>query len=262
MRRRTFSKVCSSLIAAALVQPARSIAAVDGGSTAEQASAPYQRSQLVKADGAPLLLDELPDEQAWVFHYPFVTTPCFLMRRPAAADRATEAAGLPEHARLMAFSAICSHKMTHPARPISHISYRADLVRYRDHHGVERERGGVISCCSERSVYDVLDGGKVLAGPATKPLPRIILAVDAKGRITATGSEGPDLYDAFLDKFGFRLAMEHGVTDIRARAGGQTEAQPADTFSHQQVRCLVLQRHDTVVGALVVQPLGAAGPTD
>ena len=231
MRRRTFSKVCSSLIAAALVQPTRSLAEAGQVGAADRPGGPYQRSRLVKPDGTPLTLDELPDDQAWVFHYPFVTTPCFLMRRPATQEQAAE------NTRLIAFSAICSHKMTHPARPISHISYRPDVVRYRDHHGVARERGGVISCCSERSVYDVLDDGKVLAGPATRPLPRITLAIDEAGRIEATGSEGPDLYDAFLDKFGFRLAMEHGVTDIRARAGSETQAQPADTFSHQQVRC-------------------------
>lgn len=219
MQRRAFTGLCGSLLAAAALQPTSALAT--------HPASLYTASRLVDADGRPLLAAAVAEETPLVFHYPYVTTPCFLLRLPS-----TDATG-----ELVAYSAICSHKMTHPARPISHISYRPDTVRFRDRHGQPQARQAVISCCSERSVYDARDGARVLAGPARQPLPRILLEIDEHDRIHATGSVGPDRYQQFLDTFGFRLAMEHGVTDVRARTGHETLALPADRYSRQQVRC-------------------------
>jgi hypothetical protein len=127
--------------------------------------------------------------------------------------------------------------MSHPAKPISHISYRPGIVSFHDDRGARQKREGVISCCSERSVYDPAQGGAVLAGPAPAPLAAIALATDEAGRVSAVGSFGPDQYDRFLDKFGFRLALEYGVTDVRLRAGIRAVIVPAEKFSKQQVLC-------------------------
>ena len=137
----------------------------------------------------------------------------------------------------MAFSAICSHKMSHPARPITHISYRDEPVNFFDSNGTKQTKSGVISCCSERSVYDPTKAGEVLSGPAPVPLAAISLTADDDGALYATGSHGPDQYERFLTAFGFRLALEYEVSDVRERVGDKTVAIKASEFSAQQVLC-------------------------
>jgi len=127
--------------------------------------------------------------------------------------------------------------MSHPAKPISHISYRQEAVTFFNKDGQRQDRAGVISCCSERSVYDPANSAEVLSGPAPVPLAAITLEVDDNGNLSAVGSVGPDQYDRFLEKFGFRLAMEYGVTDVRAQSGETTTAIAAADFSQQQVLC-------------------------
>ena len=202
------------------------------------ASAPYPISQLVYEDDAPVTLASLRPGKSHIFSYPFVTTPCFLVRlKRSSPARGSWPGGLDADQSVVAFSAICSHKMSHPARPISHISYREQAVTFYDASGVKHSRDDVISCCSERSVYDPASAGDVLAGPAPVPLAAIALSNDDDGNIYATGSLGIDQYDKFLDKFGFRLAMEYGVTDVRARVGERCKVVSAAAFSAHQVLC-------------------------
>jgi len=127
--------------------------------------------------------------------------------------------------------------MSHPAKPISHISYRADKIQYLNDKRELQTASGVISCCSERSVYDPSDAGQVLGGPASRPLAAIALELDDDGCLVAKGSHGPDQYDRFLEQFGFRLAMEYGVSDVRARVGESSIVTRAEQFSEQQVHC-------------------------
>lgn len=186
-------------------------------------AAPTPASQLMRRDGPALTPADLEPDKAWVFGYPFVATPCFLVRT-AASDR------------ILAFSAICTHKMTHPSRPISHIAYRDEPVVFFDSDGQRQERAGLISCCSERSVYDPEEDAAVLSGPAPMPLARIGLEI-SDDRIVAVSSTGGEFYERFLDAFGFRLAMEHGISDVRQRAAATSVAEPADVFSNQTIRC-------------------------
>lgn len=229
MERRRFNSLCTALLAGA-ASSARLTAAME--------SVPYPQSKLVYDDESPVTLASLEAGKAFIFSYPYVTTPCFLMRldKPAQA-RGDWPGGIDTDQTVVAFSAICSHKMSHPAKPISHIAYRPKAVTFYDKSGQKQEQQGVISCCSERSVYDPSTGGKVLSGPAPVPLAAITLQADNNGQIIATGSVGPDQYDRFLEKFGFRLAMEHGVTDVRTRSHNISIATPAELYSKQQVLC-------------------------
>lgn len=232
MDRRQFNKVCGGLIggAATVHFGAQSAMATD--------STPYPHSRLVYEDETPVSLKSLEVGNSFVFGYPYITTPCFLIKLGRSSPaHGSWPGGLDKDQSVVAFSAICSHKMSHPARPISHISYREKPVRFHDKAGQEHNRDGVISCCSERSVYDPANAGQVLAGPAPVPLAAIALSQDEKGHIWAVGSFGDDQYERFLTKFGFRLAMEYGVTDVRARSGDQSTCIPAATFSAQQVLC-------------------------
>lgn len=227
MDRRNFHKLCTALISGAAVLHA------DAGALSQ----PHPASRLVDTSNNLLTVDDLTAGSSHVFSYPYVTTPCFLLRLDApvhGTDGWPGGVG-PTH-DIVAFSAICSHKMTHPARPISHISFRDEPVRFIE-DGKTTERSQLISCCSERSVYDPARGAAVLSGPAPLPLAAIVLAVDDDGVLSAVGSRGADQYERFLDKFGFRLALEYGVSDVRQRVGATTRAEPAEQFSRQTVRC-------------------------
>jgi len=205
---------------------------------ANGAHTPYPVSRLIYADDSDVTLASLETGKAYIFSYPYRTTPCFLVRLANSAPaQGSWPGGLDHDQSVVAFSAICSHKMSHPAKPISHISYRSKPVSFYDSSGARQTREGVISCCSERSIYDPAKAAAVLSGPAPVPLAAIALQNDDHGRLSAIGSVGPDQYDRFLSKFGFRLAMEYGVTDIRARSGERVDVVPADTFSQQQVLC-------------------------
>lgn len=228
MDRRGFNSWCTSLIAGA----------VSINSTVLASTTPYPKSQLVFSDGSAINLDSLETGQSFIFSYPYVTTPCFLVRLPNSAPaKGTWPGGLDTDNSVVAFSAICSHKMSHPAKPISHISYRPNPVTFYDSNGQKQTREGIISCCSERSVYDPANAAEVLSGPAPAPLAAIALESDKHGNISAVGSVGTDQYERFLNKFGFRLAMEYGVTDVRARSGEKVTATLASEFSQQQVLC-------------------------
>jgi len=228
MQRREFNKLCGGMLAGA----------ASLSTTTNVLAQPYTKSQLVYEDNSPMTVASLDAGSSYVFSYPFVTTPCFIVRLNGEAKKNDNwAGGVGADHSVVAFSAICSHKMSHPAKPISHINYRAEKITFFDRDGEEQERDQLISCCSERSVYDPTNGAAVLSGPAPVPLASIMLAVGENDELFAIGSTGADQYDRFLEKFGFRLAMEYGVTDIRARTGKQTVATLAQDFSSQQIRC-------------------------
>jgi len=228
MDRRQFNSLCSALLAGAASSHSR----------ANELTVHYPASRLVYQDDTPVTLDSLVAGKSYIFSYPYVTTPCFLMRLTRSAPaNGSWPGGIDTDNSVVAFSAICSHKMSHPAKPISHIAYRPQVVSFYDANGKKHDRDGLISCCSERSVYDPSSAGEVLSGPAPAPLAAIVLKANAGGLVSAVGSTGPDQYQRFLTKFGFRLAMEYGITDIQARTGQTVVVVPAEEFSSQQILC-------------------------
>ena len=227
MDRRRFTRICGGLLTGAAALHARA-----------NAQSPYRTSALHFEDGAPVTLDALNEGEAWIFSYPYKTTPCFLVRLSTSAPKqGAWPGGVDDDQSVVAFSAICSHKMSHPAKPITHISYRDTPVSWYSKEGEKQTRAGVISCCSERSVYDPAVGAAVLSGPAPVPLAAISLDVNEHGELSATGSHGPDQYERFLQAFGFRLALEYGISDPRTLVEEQTQTVKAANFSAQQVLC-------------------------
>ena len=123
----------------------------------------------------------LEAETNYVFHYPYAGTPCFLLKlaRPVTIaatlrreDGATYAweGGVGPGRAVVAFSAICAHKLAYPTRDISFIRYQPQKSATSDAH--------VIHCCADHSVYDPANGARVLAGPAPQPLAAILLDYD------------------------------------------------------------------------------------
>ena len=178
MDRRGFVRAC------ALAGAAASAPELIAQALAQQGATPrlYGRARLVDADGRPLRSKAIPVGRNLIFHYPFAGTPCFLLNlgkptRPSAILKTTDArsyewrGGTGANGGVVAYSAICAHKLTYPTPEISFISYRAEKTSGNRH-------AQVIHCCSEHSQYDPADGGRVLAGPAPQPLAAILLDYD------------------------------------------------------------------------------------
>jgi hypothetical protein len=131
---------------------------------------------------------------------------------------------------IVAYSAICAHKLTYPTKQVSFIGFRAEP-------SPTSARGKVITCCSDRSVYDPSAGAKVLSGPAPQPLATILLDYDAKlDEATATGTFGGEMFDEFFRKYSFRLDLEMGPR-ARSSVSGTTMVTLLDKYSAQWAQC-------------------------
>jgi arsenite oxidase small subunit len=201
----------------------------------------YDRVRLVGEAGAPLRARAVPANRNLIFHYPYASTPCFLLNlgRPAKASAQLKTAGAQAYEwrggvgaqrAIVAYSAICAHQLTYPTRDISFISYRAEK-------SARNKFAHVIHCCSEHSQYDPADGARVLAGPAPQPLAAILLEHDAMSdELHAVGTLGGEMFNAFFAKFEFRLALDNGGAARRAVQGSAVVV-ALENYCRQQVKC-------------------------
>lgn len=230
MQRREFVKLCTA-VTAGLAAPAV---------RADARPRLYARATLLDEQGAPLRAGAIPPERNLIFNYPFAATPCFLLNLGHAlqpvtlktADRASYewAGGVGPARAIVAYSAICAHKLTYPTRDISFISYRAEKTP-------GNRFASVIHCCSEHSQYDPAQGARVLAGPAPQPLAAILLEYDAaKDELAALGTLGGELFHEFFEKYAFRLQMELG-NKAQAAVSGSCVVRPLENYCRQQVKC-------------------------
>lgn len=229
MERRDFLKFCA---AASVASPAVA---------ADAKPKLYRKALLVDAQGAPLRAKAVPANENLIFHYPFAATPCFLLNlgRPAKASAQLKTAddqpyewhgGVGPARSIVAYSAICAHRMSYPTKDISFISFRPEKSARNRH-------AAVIHCCSEHSQYDPAEGARVVAGPAPQPLAAILLEHDpATDEIHALGTLGGEMFNDFFAKFEFRLAMEHGAA-ARTAVAGPCPVQSLDHYCRQQVKC-------------------------
>jgi Rieske Fe-S protein len=231
MERRGFIKFCAA-----------SVAALGAPEVAADARVHlYSRARLVDEKGAPLLAAAVPANRNFIFHYPFAATPCFLLNlgRPARAGAKLKTVGGEPYewtggvgaARsVVAYSAICAHKLSYPTRDISFISYRTEK-------SARNRIGNVIHCCSEHSQYDPAAGGRVVAGPAPQPLAAIVLEHDSRtDELHAVGTLGGEMFAEFFEKYAFRLSLEHGAA-ARAAVSGSCVVHELENYCRQQVKC-------------------------
>jgi arsenite oxidase small subunit len=174
----------------------------------------YVRAQLTDALGDPLKASSILANTNYVFFYPFSSTPCFLLnlgkslKNPAALKTQKGQTygwqgGVGKQNSLVAYSAICAHKLAYPAKEVSFIRFQANKTEASD--------GGMIHCCADHSVYDPAAGAKVVSGPAQEPLAIVLIEWDAKtDGLFATGTLGAEQFDAFFQKYDFKLQMEYG----------------------------------------------------
>lgn len=224
LERRGFMKFCAAS-AAALAAP----------EVAADAHARfYYRVKLVDEKGAPLRAAAIPANRNFIFHYPFAATPCFLLNlgRPAkgfaslktvAGEPYQWKGGVGAERSVVAYSAICAHRLAYPTRDITFISYRSEK-------SASNRIGNVIHCCAEHSQYDPAEGARVVAGPAPQPLAAILLEYDSSTEeLYAVGTLGDEMFSEFFDKYAFRLSLEHGA--------GACAVQDLESYSRQQMKC-------------------------
>ena len=230
MERRGFIKFCAAS-AAALGAPA-----VDANSRVQL----YGRARLVDEKGQPLRAGSIPVNRNLIFHYPFAATPCFLLNlgKPVRPAQLKTVSGEPYEWKggvgpdrsIVAYSAICAHKLSYPTKDISFISFRSEK-------SARNRFANVIHCCSEHSQYDPAEGARVVAGPAPQPLASILLEHEDKtDHLYALGTLGGEMFGEFFDKFAFRLQLEHGDA-ARSAVAGTSVVQELDNYCRQQVKC-------------------------
>jgi arsenite oxidase small subunit len=200
----------------------------------------HPRSRLVNQLGDPFLARQLKLGEPHLFNYPFVAAPVFLLameREVGAALLATESkeryaspAGVGPNKSIVAFSAICAHKLMYPTPALSFIGVRK---------GFDGEPAQVIHCCGDNSRYDPAQGARVMAGPAPQPLAAVLLEWDAKtDQLHAVGTQGGEMFKAFFDKYAFKLETEYGAR-ATAASGAATVVQPSSVYSKQWQSCKV-----------------------
>ena len=205
MQRRDFIKVCA---AGAAVRANDLLAAKDLKPRF------YARTLLTDESGQPLRAARLVSGRNYIFHYPFESTPCFLLNLGRPTARAVHlktedgsayewTGGVGPDQAIVGYSAICAHRLSYPTPQISFISYREKSTASRI------MRANTIHCCSEHSEYDPAAGARVLSGPAPQPLSAILLEHDrATDTLYAVGTLGGEMFNAFFDKFEFKLALD------------------------------------------------------
>src|SRR5215475_12140680 len=130
MERRRFLRTCALASGAAALASRRT-------SFADAAPHYYTKTRLVDIHGEPIRIAALAEDTNFVFQYPYAATPCFLLKlsRGAAAvgdlrreDGATYAwqGGVGPAKNLVAFSAICAHKLAYPTRDVSFIRFQKE----------------------------------------------------------------------------------------------------------------------------------------
>jgi arsenite oxidase small subunit len=232
MKRRDFIQVCAA---------GATCAAVPDAAAAPTQARLYHRARLVDEKGEPLRIAALQAGMNYVFDYPYSATPCFLLRltKPAAkvVDLRTESGqpyrwegGVGQDRSIVAYSAICAHKMTYPTKQVSFISYREEPSPVAG-------PGRVITCCSDRSVYDPAAGARVVSGPAPQPLASILLEHDPNAdEVFAVGTFGGEMFAEFFRKYEFRLQLEMGPR-ARSEVEGTSVVRTLDRYSTQWAKC-------------------------
>lgn len=115
------------------------------------------------------------------FNYPLDNEPNILVKLGQKAE-----GGVGPDGDIVAFSQVCQHLGcvygfdAEGSSPACNSSFTAS--------------GPVGYCCCHGSVYDFLNAGKVIGGPAPRPVPQVTLEVDSSGNIYATGMSPPTIF--------------------------------------------------------------------
>src|SRR4051794_36351881 len=118
MQRRQFMAACAGCAAFGAARALKS---------GELRSRLYSRVRLIAEHGQPLRAAGITVGTNYIFHYPFEGTPCFLINlgEPTHQDVSLRSedgstyrwpGGIGPQRSIVAYSAICTHRMTYPTR--------------------------------------------------------------------------------------------------------------------------------------------------
>ena len=146
---------------------------------------PWRRGvRLVGDNGRPLLLDEV-EEAAFYSAYPAgadreqLGAPLVVVRLPLSQLRLPAGREGWAPNGVLAYSKICTHA-------------GCAVALYRKPTFPATEPGPALVCPCHYSTFDPARGGKVLFGPAGRPLPQLPIEIDAAGALRAAGNfSGP-----------------------------------------------------------------------
>ncbi|MEA3521863.1 MAG: Rieske 2Fe-2S domain-containing protein [Campylobacterota bacterium] len=169
---------------------------------------PYKKIQLVNDQGVAIKVADLVVNENYIFQYPHKGTPCILLNlgektnndialKDGNGEEYVWSEGVGPEGKIVAYSAICSHALTHPNKSESFFSYVPKGVTTAAIEG-----GGAIVCSSHLSAFDPKNGAKVMSGPADQPLASIVLEHNAKDdTLWAVGVLGGDKFHDYFNAF-------------------------------------------------------------
>ena len=231
MDRRNFLKV----VAAGTTLMAVSPSMINGRLYASDGSlyAAYEKVQLVDAAGNPIKASALKPEVNYIFNYPHVGTPCLLLNLPGKTEVDVKLksefgeeyvwkSGVGKERSIVAYSAICTHQLTHPTPRDSFFQYVPTGKKTMAY-----DKSGVIVCSSHLSAYDAKAGAKVLAGAAGQPLASIVLEHKDDDTLWAVGVLGADKFHDYFKSF---------KPELKEFYGGKREAKKLVKFSAKTIQ--------------------------
>ncbi len=230
MQRRDFLRVVGTGAAVVAVCPSmigQTLYADDG-----RLYKAYEKVQLVDADGNPVKASDLETEKTYVFNYPQVAVPCFLLNLPEKTEQKVKLksedgteyiwkGGVGKNNSIVAYTAICPHQLTHTNKEDSFISYIPKTGKTMAY-----SEGGVIVCGSHLSAFDPKRGAVNLSGPATQPLASIVLEHVEDDTLWAVAVLGQDKFHEYFKSF---------KSEFKDQWGGKRKAKKIVSFSAQTV---------------------------
>jgi len=235
MDRRSFIKICSAVAVTGTMPPCF----VRQTQAAELIT--FARVKLIDTQGKAIKANTLNSTDAYIFNYPYISTPCFLIDLGKSASNnkliTSDGAeyewrgGVGRNKSIVSYNAICSHQLSYTSNEVS-------LITYNSQKSEMAGRAGVITCCAHMSVFDPAQGAKVLSGPATGPLSSIALEHDpATDELYATGVYGGMLFDDFFKAYKIQLNEEYGRGKAKELVTSTAQAIPFADYTKLGIRC-------------------------
>lgn len=235
LSRRRFVKACGAVAA---------LTAASSGRLAQPAFAlaDAPKLKLIDKAGKPIKAGALEVDANYIFHYPYVSTPCLLLRLANATPRNVERkdansaiyswpGGVGKDGAVVAYSAICTHTFSYDSKQTSFLTYSKARTQLSGH-------SRAITCCAHASIYDPAEGAKVLSGPAGFPLAAVQFEYHADtDELTASGLIGTTLFDDFFKAYRAELNAEFGRGAYRTLVEAQTTVLPMQDFSKDIIQC-------------------------
>ncbi len=238
MDRRNFIKVCSTVAVASALDRTligRALAS-QGGSFRE-----YEKALLVKEDGSPLKPEDIKPHTSYIFFYPYVSTPSFLInleKEVGAVDielsdgsKYKWPGGVGPKRSIVAYSAICPHQWSYPTKDYTFIDYYSP-----DNPSKTTKKAGVIQCCAHLSVFDPSQGGKVLDGPAEVPITAILLKYE-DGKLYAVGTIGVEQFRDFFDMYKKDLRKQYGSSRKAKKKSKECIVIEVSKYAKESIKC-------------------------